>query len=527
LETIGLITNAQSASFKSDMARYLEDTTSYLVELEANNLEAENGYEEGAKKYFYAGDTTTTGNLTYKQRFLDISTLVGTDKIQNTDWEVFTDMSNQEHRTHLAVEEGNLTWFADDASDIEVQWCLELGIKVFVIGKGFITESGNYQTGSSGNYGNTIGDSTELVPSGVWCNAPDLSTGWNTGATYYISYSSLEDEGTIGNLIYKDVPSAWYDYGTGKWANVATVSNGQVSYWTWVPRYMVKVTLGEVSLLDGTSGADGSTDVKFVDMNNEWTGSDGTKMNKTELQTAGYVLPDAFTFDGKDLKGIWVAKYEVSDPAGVKGFGVKSGENYITITSLTYTGNNFSSIEKDDIRLSKLDIKVNGSIYKYTDPTTNEVITGEDVVLGSEGFTLYGLSPDTEYVITVIIKSKYMKEMNLETTKTVKTTKGGMKPYPAAGETDIVEPDLTGFSLTNTFYATINSSNQLVKGDPISEDPPTDWYDYGNNKYANIMTLNTSVDSQTGLPTEHNGDMAVWVWIPRYEYKIDNELRNS
>ena len=37
--------------------------------------------------------------------------------------------------------------------------------------------------------------------------------------------------------------------------------------------------------------------------------------------------------------------------------------------------------------------------------------------------------------------------------------------------------------------------------------PPSDWYDYGNGKWANIKTTN-------------NGLEAYWVWIPRYEYIV-------
>ena len=119
-------------------------------------------------------------------------------------------------------------------------------------------------------------------------------------------------------------------------------------------------------------------------------------------------MPDAFKFNGQDLAGIWVAKYEISNPAEVIGFGVKSSENSITITSLTYEGDNFSSNPDDDVRLSKLDIKVNGSTYQYTE-SDGTITYGTDVTLGSEGFTIKGLRADTEYTITVIIKSKFMK----------------------------------------------------------------------------------------------------------------------
>lgn len=429
-------------------------------------------------------------------------------------------MDDKYHRQHLAVEQGDLIWFADKDTDPEVDWCLSLGLKVFVIGRGFITQSGTYQTGSSGDYSNKVGDNGNIVASGTYCCTPDLSYGWNTGATYYVTYSSSDSDtiGMPGDLIYEDAPDDWYDYGNKKWANIVTVSNGMMSYWTWVPRYMVKIVSNNISPINGT---DDTADVKFVNLQNEWTGSDGSTMNSAELATQGYVLPDAFKFNGKELKGIWVAKYEISSPADVVGFSVKSAENSITITSLTYSEGTFSTIAEDDIRQSKLDVYVDGSIYSYTE-ADGSVTSGKDVTIGNNGFTIKGLSSDKEYTIKIIVKSKIMEELNLEATKKVKTTKGGLKsdPNTEAGETDIVKPDLTGFSKDHTYYATINNSNQIVKGSSIKEAAPSDWYDYENKKWANIMTLNESSDKDL------NGQMAVWVWIPRYEFKVDTTLNS-
>lgn len=113
---------------------------------------------------------------------------------------------------------------------------------MFVIGKGFITDTGSYIVGSSGGYGNTIGDTGEVVESGIYCCVPDLKDSFNTGVTYYLDYGNdVNSSPKIGDPIWKDPPSKWYDYGNQKWANIATSSNGRVSYFTWIPRYMVKL----------------------------------------------------------------------------------------------------------------------------------------------------------------------------------------------------------------------------------------------------------------------------------------------
>ena len=73
-------------------------------------------------------------------------------------------------------------------------------------------------------------------------------------------------------------------------------------------------------------------------------------------------------------------------------------------------------------------------------------------------------------------------------------------------------PEIEGFNENSTYYVAWNiesSPYEINDVIPISENPPSNWYDYtaGVNHWANIKT--------TG-----GGNNCYWVWIPRYAYKV-------
>ena len=49
---------------------------------------------------------------------------------------------------------------------------------------------------------------------------------------------------------------------------------------------------------------------------------------------------------------------------------------------------------------------------------------------------------------------------------------------------------------------------------PISKNPPEEWYDYGARSWANIVTRNNGIESY-------------FVWIPRYQYSLDQVSKRS
>lgn len=66
-----------------------------------------------------------------------------------------------------------------------------------------------------------------------------------------------------------------------------------------------------------------------------------------------------------------------------------------------------------------------------------------------------------------------------------------------------------GFIKENTRYVKDVNGN-LVVGNWINKKPDNDWYDYKNQKWANIFVESEGIESY-------------YVWIPRYVYKIDDE----
>ena len=131
----------------------------------------------------------------------------------------------------------------------------------------------------------------------------------------------------------------WYNYDKGEWANAVTVSSstrdtylsadvGTVinmddieTMWVWIPRYSYTIGSEDGTNYYGKQGdyldsmptqlLPGEIDIKFV------------KPNVKDRGTAKYIVsegigdddwytPDAFTFDGEELSGIWVGKFESS-----------------------------------------------------------------------------------------------------------------------------------------------------------------------------------------------------------------------
>ena len=212
----------------------------------------------------------------------------------------------------------------------------------------------------------------------------DLS-GFNPDCTYYVTYDDSGNQTSENTPISSKAPKGWYDYSKRKWANVMTNNNGLKTYWTYIPRYEYQIW----SELKKTS-------VRYI--------SSSTTQSNVEK---GYKVPDAFTFNGQELNGYWVAKYRIQEGTG--------------------------------------------------DGTADSSLS----------------------------------------------------------DTDKIDVDLSGFDSSCTYYVTYDDSGkQTSENIPISESAPEGWYDYSKKKWANVMTNN-------------NGLKTYWTYIPRYEYGIWSELKQT
>lgn len=87
----------------------------------------------------------------------------------------------------------------------------------------------------------------------------------------------------------------------------------------------------------------------------------------------------------------------------------------------------------------------------------------------------------------------------------------------------VCAPDLTGFNPTTTYYVLFDENYTESIGNSLKVGAPdniTDWYNYSktNKRWANILTKKS---------TANDGDnLAYFVWIPRYIYKLNEDTQD-
>ena len=264
----------------------------------------------------------------------------------------------------------------------------------------------------------------------------DISN-FNPEATYYVTYDENGQNMQIANRIDKGpAPSNWYDYAKKRWANIVTITNQEVAFWVYVPRYAY--------ILNTESQR---VDVEFVTKN--------VKNNSSGV----YQIPEAFTFNGQELSGFWISKYEISEGTADQ-LTVSSNINTITVSA----GNS----EGDDFK-----------VY----------IDGELKHTGKLPYTIEKVQEGKEYDVCLM--------------------KGNMPIGRQKVTTKTIEVDLSNLDKENTYYVYWDENGQEHSDIPISKSPPKNWYDYSQKRWANIVT-------------KANGQIAYWVWVPRYAYKLNN-----
>ena len=313
---------------------------------------------------------------------------------------------------------------------------------------------------------------------GVYSNKPDL-TGFQSKYTRYM-YENEQGNMTPGNWITDEADySKWYNYKESKWANLYVESGGPEVYYVWIPRYCFKLDQDNQT-----------SDVKFIDTSNNYKDENGKVTSWLELKEEGYQIPEAFQFDGYRIPGYWSMKYtagEITVPSTVN-YDMSVYRGIITLRNITLntsiTGSN---------PITKYTIALNGKIEQTiedTDALANigtQVIECTNMIKGDNVINITGLNAGGEVV-------------------------GSMtKIYSPAV---VNEPDLSGFNKETTFYVTYDENGKEHNTIPITENAPDDWYEYGESRWANIVTRN-------------NGLETYYTWIPRYEFTLDQTNQRS
>lgn len=448
----GIFKSAEEAAFKQKMATYKEKVDLYTFGQVIDNP-----------------DTTwiNSGEMLIQAILDGFIEDITEDDVTIDIRDILSEITTEEEE-YIVVYKGEMYYVSNPNianNDEQVEWCTEIHIPIleYTPPSGIDIVNGDY----------------ELVD-GIYVCTPDLTQGFNKAKTRYLEVGS---NGSMvpGNWVTHRPTANWYSYRVSKWANIYVENGGQELYYVWIPRYCFKLDQ------DGER-----SEVQFIDVDNSYKDPDGnvTTWEQRIAEDPSWQIPEAFTFDGKQLPGYWVSKYTVGDatsPTTINfEFTVVSGT--VTIRNITLNTDITSSNP-----IVKYTIALNGKIIQtISDSSTvnnigSQVIEISGIRKGDNTINVTGLNSKGEVV------GSMTKEYN--------------SPI-------VNEPDLSGFNEYTTFYVTYDENGNEHSTIPITQPAPENWYEYGSSEWANIVTRN------------NNGEV-YYVWIPRYEFKLDQANERS
>ena len=224
------------------------------------------------------------------------------------------------------------------------------------------------------------------------------------------------------NWVKTDIESGWYNYDMGIWANAVTVKSDKLSeyqsaavgteinmddietMWVWIPRYSYTIASENGTTYYGkrgvylnstpTAALPGEIDIKFVDKDTKDTGT--AKYLATEKPKNWYT-PDAFTYDGNELSGIWVGKFETSSS---NSSATDGGGNVTTLDAMIKPNvTSWRSINVSNIHTVATKVSASGNRYGFSESMNSHAMKNSEwaVVsylsqsrygkLGNENFT--------------------------------------------------------------------------------------------------------------------------------------------
>ena len=382
---------------------------------------------------------------------------------------------------------------------------------------------------------------------GVYCYSPNMK-GFNKNDTYIELYNettnTFDEQIKLKDANLKTINSnkKWYSYGNQIWANVKTNSNGLEAWWVWIPRYAYKMN---------DTSTEPPIDVIYV-------GTDNKPLDPkyNGVLPENYIVHSGFTTD-KELYGIWMSKYEPSNnfdyisttskcyapdmsgfdknstyielyDASTNSFGEEiklAGANLSTInnnnTWYDYSSQIWANIKTNSNGLEAWWVWIPRYAYKITENVTEANIIFIDLNNKPIDKEQFGDSLPEGYVVH--------KAFTPSGTDGNKNLKGiWMSKYEPSNNFDYTStttlcyaPDTTGFDNENTYIELYDASTNTFSEEVKLKDANLDtinnnktWYDYQNKVWANVKT-------------NANGLEAWWVWIPRYAYKITENITEA
>ena len=305
----------------------------------------------------------------------------------------------------------------------------------------------------------------------------------------------------------------WYNYDKGEWANAVTVSSstrdtyleadiGTVismddieTMWVWIPRYSYSIgsedginyygKQGNFLTTMPTQELPGEIDIKFIEPNVKDKGT-AKYLVSEGIGADDWYTPDAFTFDGKELSGIWVGKFE-SSSSNIEA--LESGIDSMNLDVMIKP--NVSSWDNINVAtMFQVSLKMNNPGNRYgfsTDVDTHMIKNSEWAIITYLSQSKYGKLGNVNF--TGANKEVYQnKSDEIITGCSLGAPSGGTSADYGCQYTYDVDINGTGASTTGTIYGVYDMSggafelvmanyNGLVENSGFETMPESKYYD--------------------------------------------------
>ena len=197
------------------------------------------------------------------------------------------------------------------------------------------------------------------------------------------------------------------------------------------------------------------------------------------------------------MTGYWYAKYQTSieETNPLLDAELSAGSNLIRVRDITGTALTTTELNEDEEEVV-VDVPLRYEYYLFANGQQVATHTSSNA---KENYVFTGLTANTLYTINIIARNSTTNDYVGAITKQIIT----VEPYA---------PDLTGFDENNTYYVIYENGVESARI-PITQNAPSNWYDYSSRRWANIVTTANDTESY-------------YVWIPRYEYQILEDRDN-
>ncbi len=326
----------------------------------------------------------------------------------------------------------------------------------------------------------------------------------------------------------------WYNYDEKKWANVETEDG---SMWVWIPRFAYKIN-SESKTVD-VKFLIGTTD-KYFDEKGEEHSAKRVTENDVDTSKDYYVHP-AFTNESglttpyknggwdKELRGIWVAKFEAGYAQGNNKAAVKATNlKYSQPTVWVGAAENKAQKDESDTARNWLDgeygsteTKIKYPVFMGTTYSMNYINHNDAFLLAKEISSAgnpYGLSStadshmmkDSEWgAVAYLSKSKYGLNGTNIVINNVSLNAGGQKRTSSDGQTGVNSVyAMTGVTTNDEdekekvisgTKEIVDQINEVTKNTPTSDEGIYTWKQETGTKASSTGTIYGIYDLSGGL----------------------------